>query len=660
MVALRFGIFYEHQLPRPWDEGSEHRLYEDALEQVEIADRAGFDHVWEVEHHFLEEYSHSSAPEVFLAAASQRTRRIRLGHGIVQLPPPVNHPARVAERVATLDLVSGGRVDFGTGEASSAAELGGFGVRRERKRAMWEDALDAVTRMFVEEPFAGWDSPYLRMPPRNVVPKPLQRPHPPLWVACSRRETIHLAARRGIGALSFSFAEPEEARRWVDEYHRLLASEECVPAGFAVNPNVAVVLPMMCHADERTAIERGIDGAHFFGFALGHYYGRSPHEPGCTDVWAEFRRRREEQGFSRRIAGADAAPLGVRITQQGVGSLRGAIGTPDQIAELVGRYEAAGVDQVIFVLQAGRNMHEHICESLELFGKEVLPRFAEGREAKERAKAERLAPAIEAALARREPPRMAVPYRIDEEAELARARPAGRPSPRELVAVGRARLRARGRRAVARALAGRTDEELDRWLGRAAQRAVFAALVRGFDPGKAMGFQGEIEFRLRPGAPGRARTGGTAGGPGVADRAGAAGGHPGAEGDTSTGGVPGGRAAAAGGDVATGGAAARHEDDVRPAPGRDRAGRDTAPGRDGDDGGETVWTVEVSGTHAHARAGAAAAPVVSLRTGTPDFLRLLAGEAHPPTLMLDGRLEIRGDLAVAARIGEMFGGPSPY
>src|SRR5215813_1642117 len=117
-------MFYEHQLPRPWDAGAEHQLFQDALAQVELADRLGIEYVWAVEHHFLEEYSHSSAPEVFLAAASQRTQRIRLGHGIVQLPPGFNHPARVAERLATLDLLSGGRVEFGTGQASSQAELG--------------------------------------------------------------------------------------------------------------------------------------------------------------------------------------------------------------------------------------------------------------------------------------------------------------------------------------------------------------------------------------------------------------------------------------------------------------------------------------------------------------------------------------------------------
>src|SRR5205809_6395149 len=132
---MRFGIFYEHQLPRPWAPDSEQRLFQEALDQVELADRLGIDHAWEVEHHFLEEYSHSSAPEVFLAAASQRTRQIRLGHGIVQLPPGYNHPARVAERIATLDLVSGGRVDFGTGESSSQSELGGFGIERDLKRA---------------------------------------------------------------------------------------------------------------------------------------------------------------------------------------------------------------------------------------------------------------------------------------------------------------------------------------------------------------------------------------------------------------------------------------------------------------------------------------------------------------------------------------------
>src|ERR687884_287124 len=148
---MKFGLFYELQLPKPndadtWDPDAERRVYHEALEQIELADQLGFDYVFEVEHHFLEEYSHSSAPEVFLAAASQRTRQIRLGHGIVLTPPGYNHPARVAERIAALDLVSHGRVEFGTGESSSDMELGGFGVNRGEKKAMWEESIDAITR----------------------------------------------------------------------------------------------------------------------------------------------------------------------------------------------------------------------------------------------------------------------------------------------------------------------------------------------------------------------------------------------------------------------------------------------------------------------------------------------------------------------------------
>jgi alkanesulfonate monooxygenase SsuD/methylene tetrahydromethanopterin reductase-like flavin-dependent oxidoreductase (luciferase family) len=401
---VRFGLFYEHQLPRPHPPGAEEKLLRDALEQVELADRVGLHSVWEVEHHFLEEYSHSSAPEVFLAAASQRTQRIRLGHGIVQLPPGYNHPARVAERIATLDLVSGGRVEFGTGESSSQSELGGFGVDRELKRAQWEEALEVSTRLLVEEPFSGHQGRFLSVPPRNLVPKPKQKPHPPLWVACSRRETILLAARRGIGALSFSFVEPEEARVWVDDYYRLIESDVCRPAGYAVNPNVAVVVPFMCHADEQTAIERGIDGANFFGYSLAHYYVFGAHRPGVTNLWEEFQANRDQRGFARDLAKATDAPLPVRLLQENLGSLRGAIGTPRQVTDLLERYEKAGIDEVIFVAQAGRNQHEHICESIELFARDVLPAFVERHAKSDAEKRERLAPAIERALQRRPAP----------------------------------------------------------------------------------------------------------------------------------------------------------------------------------------------------------------------------------------------------------------
>ena len=502
---MRFGLFYEHQIARPWPDGAEERLLLDALEQVELADRVGFESVWEVEHHFLEEYSHSSAPEVFLAAASQRTRNIRLGHGIVQLPPNFNHPARVAERIATLDLISGGRVEFGTGESSSQMELGGFRIDRNQKHAQWEEMLDAITRMFVEEPFAGYQGRYLAMPRRNVVPKPKQKPHPPLWVACSRRETIRIAARKGIGALSFSFIEPEEAKEWVDDYYRIVASEECVPAGFAVNPNVAVVVPFLCHRDEQTAIERGIDGAHFFGYSLAHYYVFGQHRPGRTNLWEEFQRNRNEYGFAREIVRPEDAPLGVKLLQHGMGSLRGAVGTPPQIADLIERYERAGVDAVIFVSQAGHNRHEHICESIETFAREVMPRFADRAEARETQKRARLAEACERALGRRPPARTVE----DEYVVTSQGEPfqSGTPA-REGI--------------FARVVRGRDDAQLERLMSLPAmQWMIFKGMERALR-GRANGFQGTVEYRLR-GGKGEARWhlrvegSGIAAGPGAAE-----------------------------------------------------------------------------------------------------------------------------------------------
>jgi alkanesulfonate monooxygenase SsuD/methylene tetrahydromethanopterin reductase-like flavin-dependent oxidoreductase (luciferase family) len=399
---VKFGIFYEHQLPRPWNESSEQQLINDALDQIELADSLGVQYLWEVEHHFLEEYSHSSAPEVFLAAASQRTKRMRIGHGVVQTAPRYNHPARIAERIAMLDLVSNGRVEFGTGESSSEAELGGFGVDRDTKRDAWLEGLEVAIRCMTETPFGGVDGQFVTMPPRNVVPKPVQKPHPPLWVACSRRDTILLAAEKGIGALSFAFVEPADARQWVEDYAAVLA-DRCVPVGLSVNPQVACVTPMMCAPREEDALARGLEGANFFGYSLAHYYVFGEHIPATTDVWEEFLRRRGTRGYSPEAAlAAKNETLGAKAAAGDQTGLRGAVGTPAQLREFLRRYEEAGVDQLIFVMQAGHNRHEHIMESIELFGTQVLPEFLERDEATAASRAAAWEPLIERALARKD------------------------------------------------------------------------------------------------------------------------------------------------------------------------------------------------------------------------------------------------------------------
>src|SRR5919109_1649092 len=378
--GMKFGIFYEHQLPRPWTDGAELKLFQEALAQVELADRLGIDYAWEVEHHFLEEYSHSSAPEVFLAAASQRARRIRLGHGIVLMPPAYNAPARVAERVATLDLISNGRVDFGTGESASRAELEGFNITPAQRREMWREAVEQIANMLVMEPYPGYTGTYFTMPCRNVVPKPVQKPHPPLWVACSNRDTIRLAARLGLGVLTFAFIDPAEAKQWIDDYYTVLKSE-CIPIGHAINPNIAMVTSFSCHEDEAEARARGLDGFRFFQFALAYHYGFGKHTPGRSNIWERY--------------------LAARDTLPDQGGQRG-IGTPQQLRAHLSAFAEAGVDQVIFIQQGGKNRHDHICEALELFAAQVMPEFKEREEEREHRKRARLAPALEQAMRRKQ------------------------------------------------------------------------------------------------------------------------------------------------------------------------------------------------------------------------------------------------------------------
>lgn len=417
---MKFGIFYEHQLPRPWGEGDEQKLFNQALDQVQLADELGLDYAWEVEHHFLEEYSHSSAPEVFLAACSQRTKNIRLGQGIRQVIPQYNHPARTAEVIATLDLVSNGRIDFGTGESSAELELGGFGIPVEEKREIYLEATEQIANILAMDPYPGYEGKYFSMPCRNLVPKPVQKPHPPLWVACSQRETIRMAARLGIGALTFAFVDPLEAKDWVDEYYSIIKSDACVPIGHAVNANICIVSSFSCHEDRALAIRNGLEGFEFFGFALGSLYGFGEHKPGRTNLWENFQKARQAQ---RK---ADDTDYNNALT----GSA-GGIGTPEDLTVHLRKFAEVGVDQVTFIQQAGNNKHEDICHSLELFAREVMPEFKANETEREADKQAQLAPYIEAALARKEhmrpladeeiPVFMALGRKISEEAKDAEA-----------------------------------------------------------------------------------------------------------------------------------------------------------------------------------------------------------------------------------------------
>lgn len=380
---MELGLHFTHQLPRPWSADAERSLFADSLDQVQLADELGFDYGWVVEQHFLEEYSHSSAPEVFLAAASQRTSRIRLGHAIALLPPGYNHPARTAERIATLDNVSGGRIDFGFGDSKSRMELEGFGIDPDHRRAMTLEAAEQIAHMMTLTPYPGHHGRFFSMPARNVVPKPVQKPHPPLWMACSDDETARLAARLGVGALIHTFFDADEANRVVTEYYETF-KHECVPIGHTVNPAVATLEPFYCHESADVARRIGRAAHGFFTYAVRHYYVFGRHRPGYTDISQNLERVGRAIGGEVPIRGGHS------------------IGTPDQIAARLESLAAAGVDQTILLHAAGRMTHEQVTGSLRLFAAHVLPRFASDREAKLHAKRGALAPYVQAAMERKQ------------------------------------------------------------------------------------------------------------------------------------------------------------------------------------------------------------------------------------------------------------------
>ncbi len=367
---MKFGLIYEMNIPFPHTAQREHDIYWQALEQIALADEIGFDYVWEVEHHFLTEYSHSSAPEVFLGAVTQRTKKIRIGQGIAQLPYRFNHPVKVAERAAVLDIMSNGRFDLGTGRSITEAELGGFEIDPADSKAQWEEFIEIIPKMWKstpEKPFE-YKGRFINIPARNIVPKPIQSPHPPLWVAASQPLTFQQAGERGLGSLCFGFNAPVDLKSACDVYWQHIR-ELKKPVGDFVNANIGASAPMFCHEDRRTARLAGFPAAAFFAVKalalFSPWYGKDV--PGY-----EFYTDMAKKGMTSFGQGKDGKPMDMdRMVSEG--SML--IGTPDELIPAIEKYEAAGVTQMVFLVQIGNLPHRDILRSLELFGREVIPYF---------------------------------------------------------------------------------------------------------------------------------------------------------------------------------------------------------------------------------------------------------------------------------------------
>jgi len=374
---MRFDLLYELQMPKPHDERSEQRCFQQALEQIELADRVGFDTVWAVEHHFLTEFAHCSAPEVLLAAASQRTKRIRLGHGVVLLPHKFNHPIRVAERVAALDLVSNGRVEFGTGR-SSQFEQAGFDIDFEASRDMWQESLEMIPRMWTEDPFEHAGR-YVTVPPRSIVPKPLQKPHPPIWMAATSPQSWEIAGRSGIGILGLTLfvSVPQLADR-VAAYRREIARAK--PVGKFVNDRVgAFTIVHVAESHEQAIANGAADAAINYLLYAFRVLG------GFVDPSGSGMRRdkatEEIKSTPYRDMIAKEYPIIVKMMKNECTfddldrEDMVIVGDVEHCVEKVERYERAGLDHFICLMQADRIPHERVMRSIELFAREIIPRF---------------------------------------------------------------------------------------------------------------------------------------------------------------------------------------------------------------------------------------------------------------------------------------------
>ena len=357
---MKFGVIYEVCRPDPqW--ATEEETYWQALEQCVLAEEVGFDHVWAVEHHFLENYSLCSAPEVFLSAVAQNTTRIRIGHGVRLLPVPFSHPAKTAASAAVLDIMSRGRLEFGAGRSITEQELGGFGVEPGDSRPMLEEVLPEIVKMWTNHTYPGADGPYFSMPPRVVQPKPLQDPHPPLWMACTQPTSFEIAANMGAGALAFGLGLPGDLAEAVKTYKAAIAQPQ-KQAGLFVNDNFAAAGMMFCAPEEQKAREMG--GAAQLWYAANAAALFAP--------WA----RAEVPGYEwyHQLA-KDPTLFEAESLQRRLDDGMSLVGTPDKVLAGVQRYADLGVDQLICIVQVGRIGHDDICDSLRLFGKEVMPRF---------------------------------------------------------------------------------------------------------------------------------------------------------------------------------------------------------------------------------------------------------------------------------------------
>lgn len=355
---MKFSLFFELQIADPTSV-TEPQLFRDCVEQAKLADALGYHCIWEVEHHGLYEYSHSSSPEVLLSFVAAQTNQIRLGHGCVLLPHRYNHPIRVAERVATLDILSGGRVNCGVAKSASRVEIEAFEIDRSTLHDQWCEALAMIPKMWTTDCYSH-QGRFFNIPETYILPKPVQRPHPPMLAACSDPQRAAQIGAMGVGALNLATYHDELLAKYIQAYRDAVA--QATPVTCLITNHFACTASSLVLPDDRRACEIGLRGATFFMQSMLHYYGKdrpvgrvgAPRGPVPDEAVETFRARRNTPRSQ----------------------LSAVIGDPPAARESVQRFVNAGVDELILVMQTGTTPHETTMESIRVFGEQVMPFFA--------------------------------------------------------------------------------------------------------------------------------------------------------------------------------------------------------------------------------------------------------------------------------------------
>lgn len=366
---MRFALFYEIPVARPWDAESEHRAYKHTLEQALAGEEYGWDAFWTVEHHFLEEYSHCSNPEVLYGAIAAQTSRMRIGFGVRLLPAPYNHPVRSAEAAAVLDLISDGRVDFGTGRSSTRVEIEGFQIDPRETRAMWAEALGHIVGCWTNDEYE-FSGRYWSMPKRRVLPKPLQKPHPPMWGATSSDDGHRQIGAMGLGLCSFAVGvSPDEVAAKIALYREAVSRCED-PVGAVVHDEAATFTMTLCAPTRDEALAKAKEsfewyprhGAHIIGELAG-YMAEQEMELG-NYAYTGVTKSHDDEGLLSHLT------LDYLLDNNAC-----VVGTPDDCLEACRRYEQAGVDLLLCLVNPYNVDHESVMQTIQLMGEKVIPQF---------------------------------------------------------------------------------------------------------------------------------------------------------------------------------------------------------------------------------------------------------------------------------------------